>query len=644
MKKKYFPLILLFISALFCLLYSDETLPVAHAGLSRYAAGEPIVLDGSKSHDPTGIGDLTFLWSQVSGPALFIENGSSATPTISGFVQASEVQECVFKLIVSSAGRTGPADYVSIFIVPDFGEDKLDHVNPPFDADKPTIFSFGGGNGISGGGMIFPEPNTWFNEANFITVNGYNVPYGRSGDMLIVYFSRMAPDYKQPIQTLGFSTGGKPAIIIANYLNQTYKDPRYAVNRVSLFDSPFSILPSEVADFNAHPVGGEPAWVDNYMVSDDLFIPGALNVIFPGGTHSTPVNWYTDSASPGSFPDEDVFNNGVTAGAYLSVIGPAKNMQLAVDATYYYFRRIVSSLDYLEFSDAAAYPGRFPEAVILVGAEDREWVDETGALLTCKKSANAVGYRLLFGEDPGHMEQIVSDTPAPPMKIIKTFPYEKTYWTIKVRDRFGTTVFADPRCIHTTAQKISPSVSITAPAFGATLMGQVEIRAAIQDDSEISRVNFYVDGILIHQAGHAPYVCTWDTTSYLNDNHVLKVTAYDTGGSYKSARHAVRVRNLGVTLSASRGIEKGWILRAHYARLDISFENPGKIKDVKYIIYRGENGRVFRPAGEISDSQFAGGTYTYFDKPLEGDKPYSFKVTAVDTGGRVLAVSDICDI
>jgi len=332
MKKKYFPIILLFILVFVCILDSTEILPVADAGLSRYAAGESIVLDGTKSHDPTGIGDLAFSWSQVSGPALVIENSGSATPTISGFIQASEVRECIFKLVVGSSGRTSLPDYVSIFIVPDFGEDKLDHVNPPFDPDKPTIFSFGGGNGIAGGGMILPEPNTWFNESNFFTVNGYDFPYGRSGDMLIVYLSKMAPDYKQPIQTLGFSTGGKP-----------------------------SILPSEVADFNAHPVGGEPAWVDNYMVFSDLFIPGTLNVIFPGGNHSTPVNWYTDSALDSSFPNGEVFNNGVTAGAYLSVIGPAKNMQLAVDDTYYYFKRIVSSPDYLEFTDAYDHPGRFPE-------------------------------------------------------------------------------------------------------------------------------------------------------------------------------------------------------------------------------------------------------------------------------------------
>jgi len=259
-------------------------------------------------------------------------------------------------------------------------------------------------------------------------------------------------------------------------------------------------------------------------------------------------------------------------------------------------------------------------------------------------NVNAVGYRLLFGDDPGHMAQIGSDTPEPPMGIIRTFPHEKTYWTIKARDRFGTTVFADPRSIQKTDQKISPSVFIAAPAFGATVKDQVEIRAVIQDDSEISRVNFYVDGILIHLADRAPYMCTWDTSSYLNDNHVLKVTAYDTGGSYKSARHAVNVHNLSVTLTASRGIEKGWILRAQYARLDIGVENPGKIKDVKYIIYRGKNGQVFKPAGEISDSQFVGGTYTYFDKPLLGDKPYSYQVKAVDSRGRVIAVSDICDI
>ena len=74
-------------------------------------------------------------------------------------------------------------------------------------------------------------------KANWITVDTYGPPYTKYGDMLMVYLSSVAPDYRQPIQTMGFSTGNMPAMEVAWYVNATYKDARYAVNRVSLLDA-----------------------------------------------------------------------------------------------------------------------------------------------------------------------------------------------------------------------------------------------------------------------------------------------------------------------------------------------------------------------------------------------------------------------
>ena len=56
-------------------------------------------------------------------------------------------------------------------------------------------------------------------------------------DQLIAFLSSVAPDYQQAIQTIGFSTGGMPAIGSAVRLNTVYADPRFAVNRVTLLDA-----------------------------------------------------------------------------------------------------------------------------------------------------------------------------------------------------------------------------------------------------------------------------------------------------------------------------------------------------------------------------------------------------------------------
>ena len=34
-----------------------------------------------------------------------------------------------------------------------------------------------------------------------------------------------------------------------------------------------------------------------------------------------------------------------------------------------------------------------------------------------------------------------------PTEIITAFPFEETWWTIKVRDQYGSTIYADPRQI-----------------------------------------------------------------------------------------------------------------------------------------------------------------------------------------------------
>ena len=58
--------------------------PVADAGLPRYAAQDPAVLDGTGSYDPDNSGTLNYTWQQISGPSVFIIDANTATPAIGG--------------------------------------------------------------------------------------------------------------------------------------------------------------------------------------------------------------------------------------------------------------------------------------------------------------------------------------------------------------------------------------------------------------------------------------------------------------------------------------------------------------------------------------------------------------------------------
>lgn len=420
--------------------------PVADAGLPRYTAWDPVVLDGSESFDPDGFGQLTFQWRQVSGPSVDITDENTTTPTISGFSQTDEIQRCEFELTLSDGDLNGPPDTVEVIIVPDLGGGDLIQLNSPFEPNKPTIVAFGGGDCVTGSAMVFSDPEDWYAKANFLTIASYGPSYYKYGDALITYLSRMAPNYAQPIQTIGFSTGNMPAIDVAVRLNETYADARFAVNRVSLLDTDCRDFSDDIAKLLTGSVDGERCWIDNYYATAGRFYPGTLNVRFPvpPAEHYSPFNWFQQSNNlVRGARSRPIYNGGVTAGYYLSVAGPGKNFQLASDAENYYFEWDSQS-DSLRFYNESLYPGRIPEAVKLIGPADGTLADANGVVLSCQISENAVGYQLLFGPTAHELNYLVSDTPDPPEEVITEFPFETTYWTIRVHDEYGSTVFADP--------------------------------------------------------------------------------------------------------------------------------------------------------------------------------------------------------
>ena len=91
----------------------------------------------------------------------------------------------------------------------------------------------------------------------------------------------------------------------------------------------------------------------------------------------------------------------------------------------------------------------------------------------------------------------------------------------------------------------APTVSLTAPANGATVSGTVTLSANASDNVGVSRVEFSVDGSLVGTANASPYQVSWNSASVANGGHTIAAKAFDAAGNSASSSASVTVSNSG---------------------------------------------------------------------------------------------------
>jgi hypothetical protein len=106
---------------------------------------------------------------------------------------------------------------------------------------------------------------------------------------------------------------------------------------------------------------------------------------------------------------------------------------------------------------------------------------------------------------------------------------------------------------------IPPTVSMTAPANGATISNTVSVSANASDPVGISSVQFLLDGSNLGPAiTTAPYTTSWNTTTTSNGTHLVAAVARDTVGNMATSTP--------VTLTVSNSIVSGnansWVNRS----------------------------------------------------------------------------------
>lgn len=181
-----------------------------------------------------------------------------------------------------------------------------------------------------------------------------------------------------------------------------------------------------------------------------------------------------------------------------------------------------------------------------------------------------------------------------------------------------------------------PTTSITAPTNGAIVTGTVAVNATATDDVAISKVEFYVDGVLKSTDTTTAYSYSLDSTTLTNGNHTLYTIAYDTSNnkSLQSANVSITVNNApkctaGSTTkpTAPTGLIKS---STNYTTIGLSWTastaSPG-CTITGYDVYR--NGTKVGSAT----------TNSYTDTGLVADGSYTYYIVANDSGPNASAQS-----
>src|SRR5206468_4060755 len=107
--------------------------------------------------------------------------------------------------------------------------------------------------------------------------------------------------------------------------------------------------------------------------------------------------------------------------------------------------------------------------------------------------------------------------------------------TAVARDLLGLRWTSDPVTVtvsNAPRDITPPTVSITAPASGATVSGTISVTADAADNVGVAGVQFLLDGAnLGAEDTNAPYSVSWDTTTASNASHTLTARARDAAGN-----------------------------------------------------------------------------------------------------------------
>ncbi|HSX42840.1 MAG TPA: Ig-like domain-containing protein [Candidatus Saccharimonadales bacterium] len=172
-----------------------------------------------------------------------------------------------------------------------------------------------------------------------------------------------------------------------------------------------------------------------------------------------------------------------------------------------------------------------------------------------------------------------------------------------------------------------PVVTLTAPAEGANVSGNVTLTASASDNTGVTKVEFYDNTTLVATDTTSPYSTTWDTSKVANGSHLITARAYDAAGNVSSDANTVSAKNGDTQAPSTPGSLSATATSYHSIDLKwkASTDNTGV---TGYTIMR--DGVPIAKTGAVT---------SYTDNALSANTGYSYQLQAFDAAGNVSALS-----
>jgi peptidoglycan/xylan/chitin deacetylase (PgdA/CDA1 family) len=314
-----------------------------------------------------------------------------------------------------------------------------------------------------------------------------------------------------------------------------------------LYTGPFSVSTTTTVTYRAWDMAGNVEATKSDLIQVDATPPvssiACNEAVCSSGTYTAPVSVSLSATDSGGSGIAEIHYE--TNGSDPTIFSPRYFVPFTVSAT--------TTVKYRAWDNAGNVEAAKSQ-LIQVETAPTDTTPPTSSI-ACNSATCSTGWYAspvsvsLSATDPGGAVAAIrytTDGSDPTTSsTLYTGPFTvSTTTTVKYRawDNVGNVEATKSQLIRLDA--VPPTVSITSPANGATVTGNVKIVAAATDAlAGVASVRFYVDGALVGTTTSSPWQLPWNTRKVSRAQHVLTAVASDrAGNSATSAAVTVTVR------------------------------------------------------------------------------------------------------